>query len=233
MNADKSNARILLVEDDKNLSLVIKDYLILADYDITLCDNGESAWETFKNHSFDLCILDVMLPKLDGFTLGEMIRHQNESVPILFLTAKSAKEDKIRGFKIGADDYIVKPFNIEELVLRIEVFLKRTRIEPVLKEKFAIGMYSFDYLNLSLIHQEVSHKLTQREADVLKILSVHIEQVVKREDILMQVWGEDDYFLGRSLDVFISKLRRYLNKDMNVRIINYHAVGFRLTVITP
>lgn len=230
MNATNYRPKLLIVEDDKNLSIVIKDYLTLSGYDIILCEDGRTGWETFKGNCFDLCILDVMLPKLDGFSLGEMIRQKNESVPILFLTAKSAQEDKIKGFKLGADDYILKPFNIEELVLRIEVFLKHTRNHRTTKEKFEIGLYTFDYANLSLACGKKTQKLTQREADVLKTLCINIGQLVKREEILKQVWGDDDYFLGRSLDVFISKLRKYLSKDKKVNIINHHSVGFQLTV---
>jgi DNA-binding response OmpR family regulator len=230
MNPANYKPKLLIVEDDKNLSVVVKDYLTLSGYDVTLCEDGKSAWETFKDNCFDLCILDVMLPKLDGFSLGEMIRQQNESVPILFLTAKSAKEDKIKGFKLGADDYILKPFNIEELVLRIEVFLKHTRNQRSTKENFKIGLYIFDYPNLSLLYNNKPQKLTQREADVLKTLCTNMGHLVKREEILKQVWGDDDYFLGRSLDVFISKLRRYLIKDKKVNIINHHSVGFQLTV---
>lgn len=222
--------KLLIVEDDSNLSLVIKDYLTLSGFDVTLCDNGKSGWETFKSDAFNLCILDVMLPEFDGFTLAEKIRQQNTAVPILFLTAKSDKDDRIKGFKLGADDYILKPFNIEELVLRIEVFLKRSRHAGTPRVTFALGLYSFDYPNLCLTFGDKSTKLTQREADVLKLLCQNSGKITKREDILVQLWGDDDYFLGRSLDVFISKLRRYLKHDSSVTIVNHHSVGFQLNV---
>ena len=222
--------KLLIVEDDNNLSLVIKDYLILSGFDVTLCENGKSGWETFASACFDLCVLDVMLPELDGFTLAEKIRQQNTAVPILFLTAKSDKDDKIKGFKLGADDYILKPFNIEELVLRIEVFLKRSQKQTAPKDTFTLGKYVFDYLNLSLQFDGKTQKLTQREAELLKLLCQNEGNITKREDILVQIWGEDDYFLGRSLDVFISKLRRYLKDDASVTIVNHHSVGFQLNI---
>jgi Response regulators consisting of a CheY-like receiver domain and a winged-helix DNA-binding domain len=228
MSYNATKPRLLIVEDDTNLSIVVKDYLTLSGFDVTLCDNGKAAWETFTSNCFDLCVLDVMLPEFDGFTLAEKIRQQNTIVPILFLTAKADKEDKIKGFKLGADDYIVKPFNIEELVLRIEVFLKRSLSHIPPKELYSIGSYSFDYPNLSLMYNGCSQKLTQREADVLRLLCQNLGKITKREEILIQLWGEDDYFLGRSLDVFISKLRRYLKHDPDVTIVNHHGVGFQL-----
>lgn len=229
---NSSKPKLLLVEDDKNLAMVICDYLTLSGLDVISCENGKSAWETFTNSRFDLCILDVMLPEIDGFTLAETIRQQDTCIPILFLTAKSGKEDKIKGFKLGADDYITKPFNIEELVLRIGVFLKRSQNNFYNnKELFTIGKYTFDYCNLSLIYDhKTTQKLTQREADVLGLLARHTGQVIKREDILKQLWGDDDYFLGRSLDVFISKLRRYLGQDPCISIVNHHGVGFQLAL---
>jgi len=230
MKTDISKPQLLIVEDDTNLSMVIKDYLSLSGFDVTLCENGKTGWDAFKQSHFDLCILDVMMPERDGFTLAEMIRQQNTEVPILFLTAKSAKEDKLKGFKLGADDYILKPFNIEELVLRIEVFLKRSNNHKAKKEVFKIGDYTFDYPNLSLLCNDKAQKLTQREADLLRLLCQNEGKITKREDILIQLWGEDDYFLGRSLDVFISKLRRYLKDDCTVTIVNYHSVGFQLNV---
>ncbi|MGL4364383.1 MAG: response regulator transcription factor [Bacteroidales bacterium] len=231
---DKNNMpNILLVEDDENLGRVIKDYLTICNFQVQLCNNGELGWNVYKQNVFDLCILDVMLPQRDGFTLAEMIRKENPSVPILFLTAKAAKEDVINGFKIGADDYITKPFNIEELVLRIEVFLKRSQKDSVIQavQVYQLNEYTFDYLNLSLSHPEAKDEnLTQKEADVLQILCHHQGNVVKREEILRQIWGNDDYFAGRSLDVFISKLRKMLKADNNIEIQNVHGVGFKLIV---
>lgn len=227
----KSKPQILLVEDDENLGRVIKDYLTICNFDVSLCPNGEIGWNQFKSAKYDACILDVMLPQRDGFTLAEMIRKENELVPILFLTAKSSKEDVINGFKIGADDYITKPFNIEELVLRLDVFLKRSKgNNNAQKDSFEIGQYHFDYPNLLLKYAQETQSLTQKEADVLRILCIHQGNVVKREDILLPIWGNDDYFAGRSLDVFISKLRKFLKNDTQVEIQNVHAVGFKLMI---
>jgi DNA-binding response OmpR family regulator len=229
----KSNTtkpRLLVAEDDNNLSLVVKDYLTIEGFDVTLCADGMSAWDAFSSESFDLCILDIMMPELDGFTLAEKIRQRNGSIPILFLTARTAQEDKIRGFKMGADDYIIKPFSIEELVLRIEVFLKRNVIQQGQTEIYPVGTYTFNCPNLLLEWNNTSQKLTRREADILKILVEHKNQLVKREEILQQLWGSNDYFLGRSLDVFISKLRKYLSNDSTIKIVNFHAVGFKLEI---
>ncbi len=221
------NAKILLVEDDPGLGFVIKDNLVTKGYQVTLCKDGEEGLNTFLHAPFDLCILDVMMPKKDGFSLARGIREKNKDVPILFVTAKSMLEDKVSGFTAGGDDYIVKPFSMEELCLRMEVFLKRST-GHVPGEIFSLGLYSFDFSNLTLIHMGGSKILTQKEADVLKLLCVHKDRVMKREEILKTVWGDDDYFLGRSLDVFISKLRKYLKEDPTVEIVNYHGVGFKL-----
>lgn len=225
-------SQLLLVEDDENLGSVIRDYLQICGYEITLCMDGEAGWAAFQDKIYDLCILDVMMPKLDGFSLAERIRAKDEKVPILFLTAKSSKEDKIAGFKMGGDDYITKPFNIEELVLRIEVFLKRSQQKPMTnKQLFILGNYRLEYKNLLLCYGETAvQHLTQKEADVLRLLCLEMGNVVKREDILNPIWGSDDYFAGRSLDVFISKLRKYLKEDSRIEIQNVHSVGFRLVV---
>ncbi len=223
--------RILLVEDDPSLGFVIQDNLMLKGYDVTLCQDGELAHRVFMDNPFHLCIFDVMLPKKDGFTLAKEIRAQNKEVPILFLTAKSMVEDKLEGFQHGADDYITKPFHLEELLCRIEVFLKRSNGHSVSSEKvLPIGLYRFDYTNLALTYQHGVKTLTQKEAEVLKLLYHHRDRVLKREEILTHVWGDDDYFMGRSLDVFISKLRKYLKEDSTIQIVNYHGVGFRLEV---
>jgi len=222
-------AHLLYVEDDESLSFVTRDNLELQGYQITACDDGEKALEIIKNQTFDLCILDVMLPEVDGFTLAEEIRKKDTEVPIIFLTAKSLKEDKIRGLKLGGDDYITKPFSIEELILKIEIFLKRSKIHtPVQETEFAIGQYHFDYKNLSLKLNGTEKSLTQKEADLLRYFAEHKNEVLKRSDILEKIWGEDDYFMGRSLDVFISRLRKYLKGDEDLKIENIHGVGFRL-----
>ena len=226
-----NKARLLIVEDDTNLATVIKDYLTLLGFEVILCNNGISAWEQFNAAKPHLCILDIMLPDKDGFELAEMIRKQDKSIPILFLTARSAQEDKIKGFKLGADDYIIKPFNIEELALRIEVFLKRTDSQYNTKKTCLLGNYFFDYENMQLSNNDQNHKLTRREADILNYLIQNKDQVVKREELLTNIWGDNDYFLGRSLDVFIFKLRKYLNSDKNIRIINYHSIGFKLEIL--
>ncbi len=222
-------AHLLYVEDDESLSFVTRDNLELQGYQITACDDGEKALEIIRNQTFDLCILDVMLPEVDGFTLAEEIRKKDTEVPIIFLTAKSLKEDKIRGLKLGGDDYITKPFSIEELILKIEIFLKRSKIHtPVQETEFSIGQYHFDYKNLSLQLNDTEKSLTQKEADLLRYFAEHKNEVLKRSDILEKIWGEDDYFMGRSLDVFISRLRKYLKGDENLKIENIHGVGFRL-----
>ena len=224
------SAKILLVEDDPNLGFVIKDNLMLKGYDVTLCENGADGYQTFLNKPFDLCVLDVMMPKQDGFSLAKSIREKNTQVPILFVTAKSMLEDKIAGFESGGDDYIIKPFSMDELILRIGVFLRRSIPPNGREEVFSIGTFSFNFTNLTLSHANGSKILTHKEAEVLRLLSENKNRVLKREEILKAVWGDDDYFLGRSMDVFISKLRKYLKDDPNVQIVNYHGVGFRLEV---
>jgi DNA-binding response OmpR family regulator len=221
-------ANVLYVEDDESLSFVTRDNLELQGYNVSHCSDGKKGLETFKEGDFDLCVLDVMLPEMDGFTLAEEIRKINKQIPILFLTAKSLKEDKIRGLKLGADDYITKPFSIEELILKIEIFLRRSNISSTPLHNNTIGEYEFDYPNLTLIYGDTEKTLTQKEADLLKLFMDNPNQVLKRSDILIKLWGEDDYFLGRSLDVFISRLRKYLNQDENLKIENIHGVGFRL-----
>ena len=222
--------KILLVEDDSSLAFVIKDNLTLNKYDVRHCENGQEALVAFEKERFDLCLLDVMLPKMDGFTLAENIRANNSKVPILFLTARAMQEDRLEGFKRGGDDYITKPFSMEELVFRIEVFLRRAGKEEVVQKEYQIGNYKFNYQDLSLCFKTEKKHLTQKEAQILKFLCSNKSRVVKREEILIEVWGEDDYFLGRSLDVFISKLRKYLSQDERVNIFNRHGVGFEFNV---
>jgi len=230
---EQSGARIMLVEDDTNLSYVTHDNLEKHGFKVKAFEDGQAALEAFGKEVFDLCILDVMLPKLDGFALAKAIREQNDQIPIIFLTAKSLKEDKIAGLTLGADDYITKPFSIEELILKTEVFLRRSRSgHPALKKNlFKIGKYSFDFHELSLMFpNEENIKLTVKEAELLRYFCLNMNTILKREDILKTIWGEDDYFIGRSLDVFISRLRKYLNKDSSIRIENIHSLGFRMEV---
>jgi len=221
--------KILLVEDDPALGFVIQDNLAHKGYDVTLCKDGEQGETVFSQQLFDLCIFDVMMPKKDGFTLAQEVRKKNSQVPILFVTAKAMLEDKLEGFRVGGDDYIVKPFNMEELFARIEVFLRRTNSHAE-NNSFTLGEFLFDAKNFKLFHPSGEKTLTQKEAEVMKLLCHHKDRVLKREEILKAVWGDDDYFMGRSLDVFISKLRKYLKEDPNVEIVNYHGVGFKLEV---
>jgi two-component system, OmpR family, response regulator VicR len=221
-------AHLLYVEDDASLSFVTRDNLEMNGYTITCCMDGKEAMEVIQNQRFDLCILDVMLPEVDGFTLAKEIRKYDGEVPILFLSAKSLKEDRLEGLRIGGDDYLTKPFSIEELLLKVEIFLRRRHmVSPQMPKLIRIGLYLFDYSNLTLEKDSEIRRLTQREADLLRYLMSNRGQVIRRSVILEQIWGEDDYFLGRSLDVFISRLRKYLQKDENIRIENVHGIGFQ------
>ena len=219
---------ILLVEDDDNLGFVIQDNLKLNGYKVYLCKDGEIGLKTFNEKSIDICLLDVMLPKQDGFSLAKDIRKMNNSVPIIFLTAKAMIEDKTIGFEVGADDYLTKPFNMEELLLRINAVLKRTEtIKSPSTNGFQLGNLFFDDLNYQLIGLETK-KLTKKEAEILKLLCIEKNKVIEREIILKKVWGDDSYFNGRSLDVFITKLRKYLQDEESVSIENIHGIGFSL-----
>jgi DNA-binding response OmpR family regulator len=226
-----TKANILYVEDDSSLSFVIKDNLEENGYTVVHCTDGESAWQQFMKHTFDLCLLDVMLPKKDGFALATQIRKKNALIPIIMLTAKNMDEDKIHGFKTGVDDYITKPFNMQELLLRMEVFLKRTKIDASLfPQKVTLGSMVFHFEELELQTLEGVIQLTQKEADLLKYFCLHVNQTLKREDILLSVWGKDDYFLGRSMDVFITKLRKHLKADPSIEIQTIHGKGFKFLV---
>jgi DNA-binding response OmpR family regulator len=226
--------KILLVEDDENLGFVIKDNLEDNGYLVKLDTDGKSAWESFRREDFHLCIFDVMLPLKDGFTLAEEVRRQNQDVPIVFLTAKAMKEDRIKGFRIGGDDYITKPFSIEELLLRLEVIVKRSQksnAKSTNGDVYMIGKYQFDFKNLILSIDNQRKDLTIKEAELLKLLYINKNQVLERDSILNIIWKNDDYFTGRSLDVFISRLRKYLKQDKNIEIANIHSVGFRMVVV--
>lgn len=226
----ENKGKILLVEDDMSLALVTKDSLELRGYEVIHAENGEIGWQKYNKDSFDICILDVMLPKIDGFTLATQIRNKDQKIPIIFLTAKSLQEDKIQGLKLGADDYITKPFSVEEVSLKIEIFLKRTRPQPnevQVVKKYNIGQYELDFDNLQLKIGTIIHKLTPREAEVLEYFALHPNVIMRREDILKKIWGKDDYFMGRSLDVFITRLRKYLKDDENIKIENIPGIGFR------
>jgi DNA-binding response OmpR family regulator len=228
-----AKASILLVEDDQNLGFVVQDTLRRKGYQVHLARDGKEGLKRFNEQPYDLCVLDVMLPQKDGFSLAEDIRLLNAQVPIVFLTAKSMAEDRIAGFKAGGDDYLTKPFSHEELVLRIEAILRRTRDQaddPRERHRFEIGAFTFDHRNLMLSHPEGERKLTRKEGEVLRLLCMQQDQVLPRELLLNMVWGDDTYFLGRSLDVFISRLRKYLKPDPRVSIVNVHGVGFKLQV---
>lgn len=224
-------AKILLVEDDTNLGFVVAEQLKMEGYQVVLCTNGNEGQIRFTEELFHLCIFDVMMPKKDGFTLARDIRKINQDVPILFLTAKSLTEDKVEGFEAGADDYLTKPFAFDELALRVKALLKRVNIvdEPQSKV-LQLGEYTFDTENYTLSHPEFSKTLTKKEALVLKMLCQFNNSVVSRETILTAVWGQDDYFAGRSMDVFITKLRKYLSCDSRISIQNVHGIGFKLEV---
>lgn len=227
----KEKAALLYVEDDETLSFVTRDNLEFRGYEVDHCMDGITALEMLGKRAYDLCILDVMLPKMDGFTLAMRIREKNDHIPIIFLTAKSTKEDKIHGLQLGADDYITKPYSIEELVLKIEVFLKRTRIyQPGARKPdiSPVGRFMFDSINQQLIDGEQRITLTHKEAELLQILASKPNTIIKREALLMKVWGNDHFFSSRSLDVFISRLRKILSPDPSVKIENIHNVGYRL-----
>lgn len=226
---DKSGIRILYVEDDETLSYLTRDNLELIGYKVTHVNNGRDALSIFKENNFDLCIVDIVLPVMDGYTLTEEIRKINKEIPVLFLTARLLDEDRIKGFKTGADDYITKPFSIKELALRIDVFFKRRKIiSNNSPDILSIGKSQFDYLNLVLTCNSQEINLTQREGELLRYFISNKNKVLKREDILKDVWGDDDYFLGRSLDVFVSRLRKIVKEDSAIVFENIHGVGFRL-----
>lgn len=230
----EKKSRILLVEDDLNLGFVVNDNLEEAGYAVVHCPDGQSAWEQFQKKPFDLVLLDIMLPKKDGFTLARQIRQRNEMIPLLFLTAKSMEEDKVSGFEIGADDYITKPFSMKELLLRIEVFLRRTKALNADKNThFMIGKLTFNYAEMAIIGPEnAKTSLTQKEADLLKFLCENTNKTLRREEILLHVWGKADYFLGRSMDVFITKLRKHFKSDPRIELATIHGVGFKFNVPT-
>lgn len=228
----EKKSRILLVEDDLNLGFVVSDNLEEAGYLVVHCPDGQSAWEHFLKKPFDLILLDIMLPKKDGFSLARDIRKKNEMIPLLFLTAKSMEEDKVNGFELGADDYITKPFNMKELLLRIEVFLRRTKALSADKNtSYGIGSLQFNYAELMLVLPDNTRiALTQREADLLKFLCENTNKTLRRDEILLHVWGKADYFLGRSMDVFVTKLRKHFKADPRVELTTIHGVGFKFQV---
>lgn len=227
-----SKAKVLLVEDDASIAFIVRDNLEDSGYEVSYCVDGETGWSQFMRNTFDICLIDVMLPKKDGLSLVAQIRKKNESIPILMLTALSSNESKIAGFKKGVDDYITKPFNMQELLLRMEVFLKRTqKKQDEMTNPVNLGQLTFDYKNLLLKTATENIQLTQREAELFKFFYQNNNKVLKREDILTEIWGKDDYFLGRSMDVFITKLRKYIKGQEGVEIQTIHGVGFKMVII--
>jgi DNA-binding response OmpR family regulator len=224
-----SKGKILLAEDDRNLAFVIKDNLQDEGFEVTHASDGEVAWQQFQKNNFDICLLDVNMPLRDGFSLAKKIRAESDLIPILFITAKSLEEDRIKGFNTGADDYITKPFSIKELVLRINVFLRRSKkLQSDVLEEYQIGKLKFAYTEMKIYVNNEVISLTQREADLLRFFAQHVNKILKREEVLLNVWGKDDYFLGRSMDVFITKLRKHFKADPEVVLETIHGIGFRL-----
>ncbi len=226
-----SIAKILLAEDDLNLGSLLKQYLVAKGYSIDLVFDGETAYKLFMKNNYDLCLLDVMMPKQDGFTLGKNIKRINSKMPIIYLTAKTLKEDVIKGFELGADDYITKPFEMEELLARIEAVLRRTKKDKPQETKFKIGKYEFDSVAQELVLDGEKQKLTTKENNLLKILAENMNELVERNYMLKEVWGDDSIFNARSMDVYITKLRKYLSNDPVVKIINVHSKGFKLVTV--
>jgi DNA-binding response OmpR family regulator len=225
--------RVLLLEDDANLGLVLQEHLKLNGYDVTLCPNGEEGTRALAAGHYDLCLVDVMMPKKDGFAFAREVRAANDQIPLIFLTARSLKEDRIEGFRIGCDDYITKPFSVEELQLRIEAVLRRTLRDEIAadeKTEFEIGDYRFDSVRQILHYKGTERKLTPRESELLRLLCLHLNRTLTRERALRELWGEENYFSGRSMDVFVSKLRKYLKDDSRVSILSIHGKGLRLVV---
>jgi DNA-binding response OmpR family regulator len=224
-------AKVLLAEDDQDLAFVIKDSLQEEGFEVVHAPDGEAAWNQFQKTGFDICLLDVNMPARDGFSVAKKIRQQSDMVPILFITAKSLEQDRIKGFQVGADDYIIKPFSIQELIMRMDVFLRRTKkLQADSPEEFQIGKLKFMYNELKIIINGEVVTLTQREADLMKFFAEHANKILKRDEVLLNVWGKDDYFLGRSMDVFITKLRKHFKADPSIVLETIHGVGFRLNL---
>lgn len=224
--------KILLAEDDNNLGVLLRNYLIAKNYDANLCINGREALELYQKNEFNICIIDIMMPEMDGLTLAKEIRKITRDIPIIFLTARNQKEDIIEGFKTGADDYITKPFSMEELLYRIEAILRRVT-EPVVhkkEEQYSIGEYSFDTLKQFLTFKDQTIKLTTKESELLELLCRHKNEILERNYALKAIWIDDNYFNARSMDVYITKLRKYLKKDPSVKILNVHGKGYKLLI---
>ena len=223
--------RILLVEDDNNLGSILTEYLTVKGFEVKHCLNGEDGFTTFKQNEYDLCLIDVMMPKLDGFSLAKKIRNSS-GIPFIFLTARSMLNDKIEGFQIGADDYVTKPFSMEELILRVNAILKRTSriVEQKEKNSYKLNTYSFNYEKRILSSKVNEQKLTSKEAELLKLLCDNKNNLLERSYALMKIWKDESYFTSRSMDVYITKLRSYLKNDPKIQIVNVHGTGFKLVI---
>ncbi|HXC04779.1 MAG TPA: response regulator transcription factor [Bacteroidia bacterium] len=225
--------KVLLAEDDPNLGNLLKEYLDAKGYTTSLAANGKEALDLFRRNKFDICLLDVMMPVKDGFTLAREVRTMDQQIPVVFLTAKSMKEDAIEGFTVGADDYITKPFSMEELLLRLKAILRRTRNQNIAhssQQEFTVGTYTFDYNRQVLERNGQPEKLTSKEADLLRLLCLNSNDVLDRSFALNTIWKDDSYFNSRSMDVYIAKLRKYLKDDPSVEILNIHGKGFKLLI---
>ena len=229
---EATKPKILLCEDDTNLGMVLKNYLELNDYDVILERDGRLGLAAFQREKFDICLLDVMMPNMDGFTLAEEIRDINPDVPLFFLSAKTMKDDIIQGYKLGADDYITKPFDSEVLLLKIKAILKRNEEENRISDniEFDLGRYHFNPKLRELKHDDMTQTLSPKENELLKMLAEHLNDLLPRDKALKKIWGSDTYFNGRSMDVYIAKLRKYLKDDEKIEIVNIHGNGFRLVV---
>lgn len=227
-----SKSRLLVVEDDPNLGDILQEYLNMKGYETTLCRDGEEGWNKFRKDKFDLVLLDIMMPKKDGFTLGKEIKKVQEDIPIIYLTAKNLKEDIIEGLKIGADDYITKPFSMEELLLRIAAILKRTQRsdEPQNLKVYQFGDFELHYDEQYIIGPSGKHKLTSKENELIRLLATELNRLVNRSHALKQIWGDDSYFNARSMDVYLSKIRKILKEDPKVQIITVHGEGYKMVV---
>jgi two-component system, OmpR family, response regulator len=230
--AINTKIRILLAEDDENLGVLLKEYLQAKNYETDLLPDGDKAFKSFQKNFYDLCILDVMMPIKDGFALAKEIRAINKEIPIIFLTAKSIKDDILQGFRLGADDYITKPFSMEELLFRLEAILRRTKADSKLSGQnvYTLGKYVFDFQKQTLTSADDTHKLTTKESELLKLLCDNMNEILDRNYALKAIWSDDSYFNARSMDVYITKLRKYLKDEPSIEIINVHGKGFKLIV---
>ena len=226
------NTRILLCEDDPNLGSLLREYLVAKDYEVDLMPDGELGYQAFVENEYDLCIFDVMMPNKDGFTLASDIRKKDTKVPIIFLTVKALKQDILEGFKIGADDYITKPFSMEELLFRIEAIMRRVNMQKLQlgTTEYKFGRFIFDYQKQILTFDEEKHKLTTKEAEMLRALLQNANQILERNAALKAIWGEVTYFNARSMDVYITKLRKILQQDPDISIVNIHGKGYKLVI---